>query len=436
MRFALLGDNPDGLDMARALAASGRHVLAVYSGPPVGAEYLRRWGLGFQPVGDLEEVLADPAIDALIIAGSPSDRPAQLRRALRSERHVLCVHPADQAPDAAYEALMIQADTGQVLLPLLPEALHPGVTRMAELARPREAPAPTTMDGAINGDGSAAAPFRLLEVERWSSEHVLLEADTPAHRPGLPGWDVLRQVGGEVAEVSAFAAAEEVTAEAPLLVAGRFEGGGLFQAALVPDLAEPRLRLTLIGDGHRAQLIFPQGWPGPARLTWQDETGTQREQTWESWDPWQALVELFEATVARLHNGRAGQPAAGGLTWRDEVRCLELDDAARRSVARRRTSTLEYQAATEEASFKGTMTLFGCALLWASLALLILSAWVPWLGWLIAPLFGLFLVFQLLRWALPARPGALSSSSRSEPELSDKASRRADHVREAQPPRS
>src|SRR5262249_51957388 len=139
MRFALLGDHPDGLNMARALVESGRHQLAVYSGPPVGAEYLRRWGLSARPVGDMEEVLAVPVVEAVLVAGRPADRPAQLRRALQSERPVLCVHPVDQSPDVAYEAAMIQADirrgggSAPLLLPLLPEALHPGVLRLAEL---------------------------------------------------------------------------------------------------------------------------------------------------------------------------------------------------------------------------------------------------------------------------------------------------------------
>ena len=70
MRFALLGDHPDGLDMARALAGSGRHELAAYSGPPLGADCLARWGLQPRLVGDVEEVLADPAIHAIIVAGS------------------------------------------------------------------------------------------------------------------------------------------------------------------------------------------------------------------------------------------------------------------------------------------------------------------------------------------------------------------------------
>jgi hypothetical protein len=121
------------------------------------------------------------------------------------------------------------------------------------------------------------------------------------------------------------------------------------------------------------------------------------------------LVEVFEQALGRRADkvtGRQGDqvrtPVAEKvgdaaaqipLGWQDAVRCLELDDAARRSVEKRRASSLEYQEVTEEAGFKGTMTLVG------SLVLLIMSFWVPWAGWLIAPLFGVFLVMQGFRWA-------------------------------------
>src|SRR5689334_15681530 len=133
MRFALLGDHPDGLDMARALVASGRHELAAYSGPTVGLEWLRRWDLPVVSVPDLEEVLADPSITVLLVAGPPGDRVNQLRRALQSERPVLCVHPADDSANGAYEAAMMQADTGMLLLPLLPDRLHPALVRLSDL---------------------------------------------------------------------------------------------------------------------------------------------------------------------------------------------------------------------------------------------------------------------------------------------------------------
>jgi predicted dehydrogenase len=420
MRFALLGDHPDGLDMARALVESGRHALTAYSGSPVGAEYLRRWNVAARSVGDLEEVLADPGVEAVIVAGSPADRPAQLRRALQSERYVLCVHPVDQNPDTAYEAAMLQADTQQLLLPLLTEALHPGVQRLAQLAHTEE-------------------PIRLVEMERWTPEAALLEPDTPGHKPAVPGWDVLRIIGGEISEVVGYAVGEEASPEEPLLLSGRFESGGMFRASFIANHPEPCWRLAVLLPYDRLELTFPQGWPGPARLTRRDESGAPCEETWEAWNPWPALVEAFEAAALARYAPRAcarasprqpvlvGEervtvvgtgappvPSAGEeaglpvpatepplLTWQDEVRCLELDDAARRSVERRRASTLEYQEATEEAGFKGTMTLVGCGLLWGSLVLLILSRWVPWLGWAILPVFALFLTLQLLRWAVP-----------------------------------
>src|SRR5437667_4256938 len=135
MRFALLGSHPDGLAMAWAVSQSGRHELAGYSGPATGADFLREHGIPMKSVGDMEEVLADPAIEAVIVGGRLADRPAQLRRALQSERHVLCVHPPDETPDIAYEAAMIQGDTGKVLLPILPGTLHPAIGRLIEVTR-------------------------------------------------------------------------------------------------------------------------------------------------------------------------------------------------------------------------------------------------------------------------------------------------------------
>ncbi len=396
MRFALLGDHPDGLDVARALAESGRHQLAMYSGPVAGADTLRRWDLTPRAVGDVEEVLADPTIDAVVVAGAAAVRPAQLRRALQSERPVLCVHPADQGPDFAYEAAMLQTDTGQFVVPLLPEALHPAFGRLAELLKQH-------------------GPLLLLEVERWSAESLLLEADTAGHKPSLPGWDVLRRLGGEVAEVSALAETQELDAEAPLLLAGRFERGGLFQVTLAPRRPEARWRLAALTAFQRIELLFPQGWPGPARLTWRDETGAAREEAYPTWNPWPALAEAFERAAA------ARRPDLVTPAWQDAVRCLELDDAARRSVEKRRSSVLEYQEATEEASFKGSMTLLGCGLLWGSLVLLILSRWWPWLGWVIAPLFGVFLLMQVLRWLVPPRPEPPPKAEQQRPDTASTA---------------
>src|SRR5262249_2971816 len=150
----------------------------------------------------------------LIVAAAPSLRPTYLRRALQSERHVLCVHPADDSPDIAYEAAMLQADTGKLLLPLIPEAFHPGIRRLAEVVQYHEASAPTE---AITAESTNVVPslrhsatpspphpvtpasrtqLRVLECERWSTDDVLLETEMSVQKPSLPGWDVFRVLGG------------------------------------------------------------------------------------------------------------------------------------------------------------------------------------------------------------------------------------------------
>ena len=394
MRFALLGDHRDGLDLACALTASARHELGLYAGSASGLAYLQRQGLNPQTYGDLEEVLADSAIDAVIVASSESVRPIHLRRALQAECHVLCVHPADPSPDIAYEAAMIQADTGRVLLPMLPMTMHPAVVRIAELAR--------------------AAPPRLLEMEIWSSEEVLLDCTSDGHKPSLPGWDVLRFIGGEIGEIYLQSTQAELLPGEPLLLSGRFLSGMVFQSTYLPNQTESRWRLALLTTTGRTILEFGQGWPGPAQLTFTDEKGIDHCEEWATSHPWTAWIERFEQAVEEclLKKPQPGQPADACLTktpavlgWQDELRALELDDAARRSVEKGRSNTLDLQETTEEASFKGTMTLVGCSLIWLSVIVLIVSVWIPWIIWLIVPVFGAFLALQGLRWVVPSSTG-------------------------------
>jgi hypothetical protein len=295
----------------------------------------------------------------------------------------------DQTPDTAYEAGLIQGDTGRVLLPLLPEALHPAFPRLAGFIQNKEGP---------------LGAFQFLEMERGSADAVVIEDGARGQRPSLRGWDVLRTLGGDVVEVFAFSAGQELTADEPLLITGRFEGQEVFQVTFLPGRSPANWQVAVAGSYGRADLIFPEGWPGPSCLVWRDEAGEVREERWDAWNPWPALVEVFEQSYERSlrHMHPSTRPDAPALlTWQAAVRCLELDDAARRSIERRRVTTLEYPEATEEVGFKGTMTLVGCALLWVSLLLLILSFWVSWLGWLIVPLLIGFLSLQLLRWVVP-----------------------------------
>src|SRR5262249_41353685 len=115
LRFDLIGDDPDGLAMALTLHGSGRFELKVYGGPNSGAVALGKEGITFQRANDLEDLLANPESDLVIVADKSGRRAEQLRRALQSEKHVLCVYPPNHSPEIAYEAAMIQADTHRVL---------------------------------------------------------------------------------------------------------------------------------------------------------------------------------------------------------------------------------------------------------------------------------------------------------------------------------
>lgn len=373
MRFALLGDHPDGLDFAAACADGGHHVIACAG---VAERDLARLGSPLR-FADPEEILADPDVEAVIVAGPPGTRAAQLRRALQSERHVVCVHPADEKPDPAYEAGMIRDDVGVVLFPLLPEALHPAVAALGRFVDRAGAP----------GVGA----FRALLVERASPGEVLDNAGDGLE-PAVPGWDVLRALGGELSEVSSFSDGDELRGGRPAFVAGRFDKGGLFQMTLLPG-QPASWRMAVVGTAGRAELEMPQGWSGPAFVSWRDEAGRRHEDYFGPFDAWAELVARF---LGAVEGGR-------GPTWQDELRCLELDDAARRSVERRRVGLMEYQEASEEVGFKGTMTMAGCSVLWGVLLLLIAGRWLPWLLWLILPLLLAFVAMQVLRWALPAK---------------------------------
>jgi predicted dehydrogenase len=426
MRLALVGGDANGVELARAFQATGRHQFLSMVGASLDA---------VPQVHDLEEVLADPAVEAVIIAGRLDQRAAQVRRALQSERIVLCCYPPDSRPDGAYEAGMLQQDTRQILLPLMPNAFHPAVLRLKELLsatvsagpsdpgimlpppgnleehyKPADIAASVQLREPVVQSKGTIAPaaeavlgeLQLIEVEHWSLDEVLQGTDIPGALPCLPGWDVLRAMGGEIAEVSALTWGETIEPGLPVLLTGRFEKAGLLQGCFLPRQAEDRLRLRLRGSKGTAELVFPQGFRGPSTLVWQASQGDSHEESWDTWNPWPSMVEVIEDVMAAARSRPRGRSQDLALSWQDAIRCLELDDAARRSVQKRRVAQMEYPEASEEVTFKGTMTLVGCALLWGIILLVILSRWVSWLGWAVGPVLGIFLLLQLLRWIIPS----------------------------------
>lgn len=369
MRFAILGDHPDGWAVARALLASGRHQLLVYQGSRTESEMRRDWPV-LRVTSDVEEVLADPDIEAVIVAGKANERLDHLRRTLQSERHAFCVHAIDRKPDGAYEMNLLQGDYHRVVLPILPLTVCRAYDEFVDLVL-------------------SAGTISMVELECRSKGELLFEGEESSFGPHFPGWDLLRRLGGAITEVQAFAREEAVHRGEPVIVQGRYESGALFRASFLPAQSESRICVAVVGS--------------------EGETALERIDVKS--EDWGRLVSRFEESVERLRVTPPAVPGAGpaadpngGLSWLDEIRAAELDDAARRSIERRKAITLEYQEVNEDVGFKGTMTLIGCGLLWLVPMLLIMSVWLPQIGWLIVPVLLGFLLLQLLRWFAPTKP--------------------------------
>jgi predicted dehydrogenase len=378
-QLALIGAHPDGLRLARTLLETGAYRLAAIAGPPAAFASLAPWGSQLVQVTDVEEVLARNDLDWVVVADELRFRPEVLRRAVQSERDVLCVHPVDLLPDIAYEAAMIQQDTRKVLLPLLTERFAPALIRLRQLCQ----------EGALG-------PLRMIEYER-RFPHLAEPPQGWEASPLVSLWDGLRLLGGDIRDVSALAdREEELQPNDSVTLTGRFERGGLFQVVLLPGAGSGPFRLVLRGGSGQAELTAPEGIEGPMQLRYTTPDGP-RQEDWEAWDPAASWCRL----VQDLDRGQAPP-----LDWLDGIRCLELFDAAQQSVARRRVVPLLYEEFSEVSTFKGAMTSLGCGLL--CLALLVFLVGV-WLRLPRAALYGMvgcllaFLGLQFLRWLVPEK---------------------------------
>jgi len=347
MRFALVGDHPNGVAAARALVQGGRHLLIAVLDQPAP---------DFAPIAvrhhDLEEILADPAVELVIIASKLSDRGEHLRRAIQAERDVLCVLPCAANIDRVYEATLMQSETKRLLLPLAPMALHPMIER----------------------------------VQQWRAEvkspltRVQWECPLPDRTTDFPRWEVLRRLGGEIAEITGLAESEKWDGKGALVVTGRFREGGLFQISTGPGIHEERIRIESANQTQQFQCS--KDWQ---RLSWNCDAGPM--ETLE-FAPWGVLAEELDSQLA-------GRPPR--FSWQDAIRWHELDEALRRSIEKRRTETLDYQEVSADAGSKGTITLIGCAMLWIVVLIFAISIWVPWVRWAVVPMLLGFLALVLIR---------------------------------------
>jgi predicted dehydrogenase len=377
MRFGLIGDHPDGRKLTHALAELGRYELVVYAGTKSVLNELRQAGHAFELAPDVESLLVIPQVEMVIIADELAHRGETLRRAVQSDKHVLCVHPPDVLPDITYETAIIQQETRKLLLPMLSWRLSPAVRRLRELLKDR---------------------LGEMDLLQWERSLPASSLGSPAgwdRHPLVDSWDLLRFLGGEVRDVSAVGSEDEALLPNDLItVTGRFEEAGQYRVLLSLPRDERLESLLIRGEHGEATLTFHPSGTSSIQI---HANGDVQQEDFLSHDAIRAFAVHVDACLAgdrRL------------VLWQDATRCLELFEAARSSVKRRRVIPMYYEEFTETSGFKGVMTSLGCGVLLLALGILV-SLLVfkvplkPWILGVVLPLLGIFLLLQALRWIVP-----------------------------------
>jgi len=377
MRFGLIGDHPDGLKLTHALAELSSYELVVVAGPKSTVDHLRQAGHAFAIVPDVEALLVIPQVEMVIIADALDHRGEMLRRAVQSDKHVLCVHPPDILPDITYETAMIQQETRKLLLPVLSWRLTPPVRRLWELCKDR------------------LGKVELLQWERILPKSPLEPPEGWDRHPLVDSWELLRFLGGEVRDVSAVGPeGETLLPRDSLTLTGRFEDGGQYRVLLSLQPDERPESLLIRGEQGEATLTSHPSGTFSLRI---QAAGKLDLEEFPAHDAMRAFAVHVDACLA------GARPL---VLWQDAARCLELFEAARSSVKRRRVIPMYYEEFTETSGFKGVMTSLGCGVLLLALAILV-SLLVfkvplkPWILGIVLPLLGIFLLLQALRWLVP-----------------------------------
>lgn len=315
MNFALLGDDAAAAPLIRAALSVGhRFVRAALAERLMAATS----ELGALASGVWEEMLTDPDIEAVLVAGDSDEVQTAAKQLASSGKPLLIVPRVAYGAACAYELSLIRDDSHVKLMPVFEHRFDPELVALSQRLASREW-------GAI----------RRLQVDRvlGSSSPTSLLTESEIDAASLDDIDLLQWLGGRYDQVTA-------------MRSGQTEQG-CSQATL-----------TLAGAG-----LPDATWTARRGATdlWRLTIETEREPiTLERAIRPHASVAMIAAFVS-----------AESPDWSDAVRVFDVLDAARRSLRRRRTIDLHFETLSERQQFKTQMTAIGCGMLMLTLFLML-----------------------------------------------------------------
>ncbi len=133
---ALVGYGYWGPNLARNIAeCDGLRLEALVELDRKQAATFRGRHPGARTVNTLDAVLADPSVEAVVIATPPSTHHALAKRALEAGKHVLVEKPLATTLDDAHELAEISESVGRVLMPGHTFIYSPAVNTIRDLIR-------------------------------------------------------------------------------------------------------------------------------------------------------------------------------------------------------------------------------------------------------------------------------------------------------------
>ena len=388
LKIGVLGSDAGVTGLVAAAAARGDVILVAADAVPPGNAIPSDAGVTGRRV-PWETLLDAASCDAVAVGadGWNESRAEAVRTLVQAGRTLVLSQPLELSMLWAFELDMIRRDSGAVLIPFLPDRLHPFTARLRE---------------AIEAGVSGASPLGPLESVRF--DRTMTDRTRASVLAALSrDIDLIRVLVGEPSRLATLGAGDPDSAWATLAV-------GFTGAEQVP------VRWQVGPGGPQGLSIALQHATGTVHVLSPDAKGAPW--TWSGppveqgpFDRGGAMLDLLHDSVRR----KAAPTTADTIppaTWADAARAIEFAETVPRSLARGRAIDLHREEFSEIGTFRGTMASLGCAIVLAGLLVLILATLIggiasefDWeLGksiaaaWpvLVLVVLGLFLALQLL----------------------------------------
>ena len=387
MNILILGNDPEELAWAKWFRERGEHrLVAMFPGSHDPA-------LAGVPVArDLDDALARPGIDAVIVGGPIADRAESLRRAAAEGLAIICIHPPGLTPRR--------------------------ITRSPSAAlKPARSLCRTCRCGCIRGWPSCVRP--LSPASSGAFRGLRIEAQSGTQKLDLPRMmftrivDVVRALLGEIEALTATGDPPGQHPDLELIVQLRTAGTRRAELRLCagPDEA---CRISLLGASGSMTLEVDPRFEEPARLIRRVTPHPDEVHELQPWDAHEAIFSVLSESSSRRDSTDLPHPSL-----LDATRTMELSEATARSLRRGRTVDLHYEEVSEEATFKAVMTSTGCVVLLIALFILPIALggpalgldWTIYIAYVIPPALVIFVAMQALRLAVrrPETPNVAAS---------------------------